>query len=83
MIYAMLWCALNHSVAYRNSLDTSYTLLCVFYTLQIELESGQEARILQIDFSAAYDLVNHQGIDYKVYYLCIGGSMLSILKQCL
>ena len=31
------------------------------YTLESALETGQEARILQIDFSAAFDRVNHQG----------------------
>ena len=32
--------------------------------LQSALESGQEARIVQIDFSVAFDRVNHQGILY-------------------
>ena len=31
------------------------------HTLQSALESGQEARIVQIDFSAAFDRVNHRG----------------------
>ena len=35
------------------------------HTLQSALESGQEAMIVQIDFSAAFDRVNHQGIIYK------------------
>ena len=38
------------------------TLLCVAYTLQNALEMGQEARIVQIDFSAAFYRVNHQGM---------------------
>ena len=36
----------------------------------------------QIDFSAAFD-VNHLGILYKLYYVGIGGSVLSILTQFL
>ena len=48
--------------AYRKGLGTCDALLCVFYTLKSALESGQEARIVQIDFSAAFDWVNHQGI---------------------
>ena len=32
------------------------------HTLQSAWEMGQEARIVQIDFSAAFDSVNHQGI---------------------
>ena len=43
------------------------------------LESGQEARIVQIDFNAAFDRVNHQGILYKLYSVGIGSSVLSIL----
>ena len=44
---------------------------------------GQEARIVQIDFGAAFDRVNHQGILYKLCYVFIGGSVLSILIQFL
>ena len=38
--------------AYRNGLGTCDALLCLSHTLQSVLESGQEARIVQIDFSA-------------------------------
>ena len=55
--------------AYRKGLGTSDALLCVSHTLQSALESGQEVRIVQIDFSAAFDRVNHLGILYK---LCSG-----------
>ena len=41
--------------AYRKFLGTYDALLCVSYTLQSALEGGQEARIVQIDFSAAFD----------------------------
>ena len=45
--------------------------------LQSALESGQEARIVQINFSAAFDRVSHQGILYK---LCsVGIRVLSCL----
>ena len=40
-------------------------LMCVSHALQSALESRQEARIEQIDFSAAFDNVNHQGILYN------------------
>ena len=52
--------------AYRNGLGTCDALLCVSHTLQSALESGHEARIVQNDFSAAFDRVNHQGILYKL-----------------
>ena len=52
-------------------------------TLQSALESGQEARFVQFDFSAAFDRVNHLGILYKLCSVVIGGSVLSILTQFL
>ena len=44
--------------AYRKGLGTCDALLCMSHALQSALESGQEARIVQIDFSAAFDRVN-------------------------
>ena len=38
---------------------------------------------MQIDFSAAFDRVNHQGILYKLSSVGIGGSVLSVLMQFL
>ena len=69
--------------AYRKGVVTCDALLCVSHTLQSALESGQEARIMQIDFSAAFDRVNHQGILYKLSSAGIGGSVLSVLTQFL
>ena len=69
--------------AYQKGLGTCDALLCVSLTLQSALESGQEARIVQINFSAVFDRVNHQGILYKLCSVGIGGSVLSILTQFL
>ena len=69
--------------AYRKGLGTSDALLCMSHTLQSALESGQEARIVQIDFSVAFDRVNHLGILYKLCSVGIGGSVLSILTEFL
>ena len=68
---------------YRKGLGTCEALLCVSHALQSALESGQEARIIQIDFSTAFDRVNHQGILYKLCSVGNGGSVLSILTQFL
>ena len=69
--------------AYRNGLGTCDALLCVSHTLQSALESWQEARIVQIDFSAAFDRVNHLGILYRLCSVGNGGPVLSILTQFL
>ena len=52
------------------------------HTLQSALDSGQ-ARIVQIDFSAAFDRVKHQGILYKLCSVGIGYYVLSTLTQFL
>ena len=69
--------------AYRKGVGTCDALLYVSHTLQSALESGQEARIVQIDFNAILDSVNHLGILYKLCSVGIGGSVLSIMTQFL
>ena len=69
--------------AYRKGLGTCDALLCVSHTLQSSLESGKEARILQIDFSVAFEWVNHLGILYKLCSVGAGAFVVSILTQFL
>ena len=52
----------TNQLAYLKGMGTCDALLCLSHTLQSALESGQEVRIVQIDFSAAFDRVNHLGI---------------------
>ena len=68
---------------YRKGLGTCDALLCMAHTLQSALKMGQEARIVQIDFSAAFDRVYHQGILFKLCSVGVGGSVLSVLIQFL
>ena len=51
--------------AYQKGLGTGDAPLCVSLTLQCALESGQEARIVQINFSAAF----HSVIDHRKFYM--------------
>ena len=60
--------------AYQKGLGTCDALLCILHTLQSALERGQEARIIQNDFSAVFDRGTHQGILYKLCFVGIGGS---------
>ena len=69
--------------AYMKGLGTCDGLLFVAHTLQNALEIGQEARTVQIDFSAAFDRVNNQGILFKLCSVGVGGSVLSVLTQFL
>ena len=70
-------------LAYRKGLVTCDALLCVAHTLQRALEMGQEVKIVQIDHSAAFDRVNHQGILFKLCSVGVGGSVLSVPTQFL
>ena len=71
------------SLLIGKGLGTCDALLYVSHTLQNALESGQEAMIVQIDFNAAFDTVNHQGILHRLCSVGIRGSVLSILTQFL
>ena len=44
---------------------------------------GHEASIVQIDFCAAFDRVNHQRIIFELCFVGVGGSVLSVLTQFL
>ena len=56
--------------AYRKGLGTCGALLCVAHTLQSALETGQEARIVQTDFSAAFDRVGQPSEDSLQPVIC-------------
>ena len=74
---------LTTEFTYRKGLDTCDALLCVAHTLQSALQMLKEARIVHIDFSAALDRVNHQGIRFQHCSVGVGGSVLSVLTQFL
>ena len=42
-----------------------------------------ESYIVQLDFSAAFDRVSHSGLLFKLKYICVGGSVLSICRELL
>ena len=64
--------------AYRKGLGTCDALFACRIHCKVHWRAGR-TRIVQIDFSAAFDRVNHQGILYKLCSLGIGGFVLSIL----
>ena len=68
---------------YRKGLDTCDALLCKAHTLQSALASGQQVRIVQIEFSEAFDRVNDQGILFKLCFVGVGVSVLFVLTQFL
>ena len=69
--------------AYRKGLGTCDALLTVSQIAQRALDSGSETRIVQLDFSAAFDRVSHLGIIHKLESVGVGGRFLSIVGQFL
>ena len=69
--------------AYRKGLGTCDCLLSMTHQLQSELDQGCECRMVLIDFSAAFDRVNHLGLLYKLSNLGIGGSVQSVISEFL
>ena len=68
---------------FHTLLSSSNTLLSASHTLLSVLESSQEAEIVQIDVSKAFAVHNHQGILFKLCYVGVGDSMVSVLEQFL
>ena len=69
--------------AYRKGLGSCDALLCVSHKLQSALDRGMETRLVQIDFSAAFDRVDHRGIIHKLRLIGVDGPILSVLTQFL
>ena len=67
--------------ASRKGFGIPDALLYVAHTLQSALEIGQEARMVQIYFSAAFDRVNHQGILLRFCSVGVAWAVLSVLTQ--
>ena len=68
---------------FRKGLGTCDALLTLTYEIQLSLDRGQESRGVFLDFSSAFDLVNHQGLLYKLKLCKIGGNLLNIFNQFL
>ena len=67
---------------FRKGLGTTDALLHASHVLQSALDHGHEAKIVQIDFSAAFDRVN-KGLLFKLKSVGIGGSIFSVIHQFL
>ena len=52
----------SHQYSYRKRLGTCDTLLDIVCAGQLELDRGGELALVQIDFSADFDRINHGGL---------------------
>ena len=73
----------SRQYAYRKQLGTCDALLDLTCHMQDDLDKGYESRIVQIDFSSAFDLVNHKALVFKLQSLGVGGWVLGLLVDFL
>ena len=69
--------------AYRKGRSTCDALLYLSHIVQSALDRGFEAQIVQLDFSAAFDRINHAAVGHLLSLAGVGGSLLSVLMQFL
>ena len=65
------------------SRGTCDLLLTKDHVLQSSLDRTAEVRVVQLDFSAAFDHGNHSGWIYKLKSVGVDGPVLSVLEQFL
>ena len=73
----------SHQFGFRKGLGACDAVLTISDKVQKALDSGSEARMVGLDFSAAFDRVNHKALIFKLRQLGIGGQFLSILTDFL
>ena len=67
------WVLPSHPYTYRKRFGTCDALLDIVCAGQLELDRGGELALVQIDFSAAFDRVNHGGLVFKLREAGVGG----------
>ena len=68
---------------YRKRLGTTDALLTFSHDIQAALRDGMEVRAVAIDFSAAFDKVNHKGIAHNLQNIGVGGKFLDLCRSFL
>ena len=73
----------NLQFGFRKGLGTCDALLTITNFVQKALDFCSEVRMVGLDFSAAFDRVNHKALIFKLRQLGVGGPFLSILTEFL
>ena len=73
----------SHQYSYRKGLGTCEALLDIVCAGQLELDRGGELALIQIDFSVAFDMVNHWGLVFKLRDAGVGGLILKVFQNFL
>ena len=56
-------------------------MLTFSYHLQVAQDRGIERRLVQLDFSAAFDRMSHRGLLYKLKTIDVEGKFLFIVSE--
>ena len=73
----------NTQFGFRKGLGTIDALLTFNTDVQAALNEGMEVRAVAIDFSAAFDKVNHSGIIFQLKNIGVGGKFLELCQSFL
>ena len=74
----------SHQYSYRkNWVPTCDAHLDIVCAGKMELDRGGELALFQIDFSAAFDRVNHGGLVFKLREAGVGGMILKVFHNFL
>ena len=68
---------------YKKGPGCTDALLTICHHRRKSLDAGMETHIVQLDFSAAFDRVNHSAVLFKLKFTGEGGSVLSICTEFL
>ena len=68
----------SHQYSYRKRLGTCDALLDIVCAGQLVIDRAGELALVQIDFSAAFDRVNHGGLVFKLREAGVGGLILKV-----
>ena len=68
---------------FRKGVGTTDALLVLTHDLQCCLDSRSEARVVSLDFSSAFDLVNHSALLYKLESFGVSGPILNVFREFL
>ena len=74
---------LSLQFGFRKGLGPYDALLTITNVVQKALDSDCEVRMVGLDFSAAFDHVNHEALLFKLRQLGLGGAFSSILIEFL
>ena len=73
----------SQQYSYRKRFGTCDALLDIVRAGQLELDRRGELDLVQIDFSAAFDGVNHGGLVFKLREAGVGGLILKVCQNFL